>query len=210
MFRRQIEILTKEKQKKLEEKSILIIGAGGLGNVIISEMSCIGLKKIYIMDFDKIEIHNIHRQFNFNKNDIGKLKSEIIAKKMKRCNTEIIPINKKFNDFNKKIDLIIDCSDNFEVRKKIDIFAKKNNLCWLYGSVENWRGQICLFEKKDLSIFKADKNHKIDGVIPGMVGIVGSIQATIATKYLAELEIETDKLIYIEFTNELKLMKFNL
>ena len=209
MFRRQIELI-RDNQKNLEKKSILIVGAGGLGNVVATELSCIGLKNIYIMDFDEIEIHNIHRQFQFNKSDIGSKKAKILSEKINRCETNIETFCEKFENFDKKIDLIIDCTDNFEVRKKIDNFAKNRNIPWLYSSVEGWIGQVCLFKEKNLDIFNLNSNHKVAGVLPAMVGIIGSVEAMIATKYLAELEIEFDKLIYIDFSKSLKVTKFKL
>jgi len=208
MFRRQIEILG-EKQKELSQKSVLVVGAGGLGNVVMSEIGCIGLKEIFIIDFDMIELHNIHRQFQFKDTDIGKYKAKILADRTHRCGTKITPIVDKFDDFDKKVDLVIDCTDNFEVRQKIDTYAKQNNIPWLYSSVENWVGQVCLFKDKNLDIFNLGE-HKVSGVMPAMVGIVGSIEAMIATKYLAGLEVEMDKLYYIDFTKELKINGFKV
>jgi molybdopterin/thiamine biosynthesis adenylyltransferase len=209
MFRRQIELIG-ENQKELENKSILIVGAGGLGNVVATELSCIGLKNMYIMDFDEIEIHNIHRQFQFSKQNIGEKKAKILAEKIDRCETKIEYFFEKFESFDKELDLIIDCTDNFEVRKKIDNFAKNRNIPWLYSSVEGWVGQVCLFKEKNLDIFNINSSHKVAGVMPAMVGIVGSIEAMIATKYLAGLEVEFDKLIYIDFSKSLRVSEFGL
>jgi len=209
MFRRQIELIG-DNQKELENKSVLIVGAGGLGNVVATELSCIGLENIYIMDFDEIEIHNIHRQFQFSKNDVGEKKAKILAGKIDRCETNIECFVEKFESFEKAIDLIIDCTDNFEVRKKIDKFAKSKNIPWLYSSVEGWIGQVCLFKDKNLDIFNISENHKVAGVLPAMVGIVGSIEAMIATKYLAELEVEFDKLMYVDFSKSLRVSEFKL
>ncbi len=208
MFRRQIELIG-EHQSILKNKKVAIVGAGGLGNVVVSELGCVGLEEIYLFDFDKIELHNIHRQFQFTKKDIGKHKAKILANKAYRCGTKIYPIVDKFENFDKKVDLIIDCSDNFEVRKKIDSFAKKEKIPWLYASVEGFVGQVCLFKDKNLDIFNIS-NHKVEGVLPAMVGIVGSIEAMVATKYLAELEIEFDKLYYIDFQKQLKVMNFSV
>ena len=55
MFRRQIEVIGKENQKILAQKTIAIIGAGGLGNIIASSISCIGLKSVYIVDLMKLK-----------------------------------------------------------------------------------------------------------------------------------------------------------
>jgi tRNA A37 threonylcarbamoyladenosine dehydratase len=86
MFRRQIQLLG-DKQKLLEDKKVLIVGAGGLGNSLATFISCIGLKKITIIDFDKIEIHNIHRQIQFSKTNIGESKVKVLGKKLK----DVIP-----------------------------------------------------------------------------------------------------------------------
>ena len=209
MFRRQIEIIDKN-QENLYNKEVVVVGAGGLGNVVVSEISCIGLKRIYLFDFDEIEIHNIHRQFNFSQNELSQKKCKVLSKKMQRCNTEIVAIDKKFETFDKRVDLIIDCSDNFEVRKKIDNYAKKEKIPWLYASVEGFMGQVCLFKDKGLDIFNLSSSHKVAGVLPAMVGIVGSIEAMIATKYLAELEVEFDKLYYIDFKEKLQIIRLEI
>ena len=209
MFRRQIELI-KDNQTKLYDKKIVVVGAGGLGNVVVTQLSCVGLNHIYLFDFDVVEIHNIHRQFNFSQSDVGKNKAEVLAQKMQRCNTKITAINTKFENFDKKVDLIIDCSDNFEVRQKINSFAKSNGIPWLYSSVEGFVGQVVLFRDKDLKLFNINKNHQIAGVLPSMVGVVGSIEALMAIKYLAELEVQYDKLYYIDFAKELKVMGFGM
>ena len=201
MFRRQIELIGKENQEKLAKNSVLIVGAGGLGNIIASSLSCIGLKKIYIVDFDIVEIHNIHRQFQFNKNDIGKFKAEVLAKRVSRCQELEYYVNKfdkKFADkFLKKnkIDLIIDATDNFEVRKEIDKVSKKFNIPWIYSSVEEFRGQVGVFVNTSFDIF-AIKNHNVKGQIPPVVNMVGSFASLVAFKFL--LGEKKERLFYLD------------
>jgi len=81
LFNRQIMIIGKENQEKLRNKTVLVVGCGGLGNIISTTISCIGLKKIYLIDFDRIEVHNIHRQFQFSEDDVGGSKSKVLCKK---------------------------------------------------------------------------------------------------------------------------------
>jgi molybdopterin/thiamine biosynthesis adenylyltransferase len=71
-------------------------------------------------------------------------------------------------------------------------------------------GSGSLFKEKNLNIFNINSSHKVAGVMPAMVGIVGSIEAMIATKYLAGLEVEFDKLIYIDFSKSLRVSEFGL
>jgi len=210
MFRRQIELIGKENQEKLSKKSVLIVGAGGLGNIIASTISCVGLKKIYIVDFDKIEIHNIHRQFQFSKNDVGKYKAEVLAKRLSRCQELDYYINKFDDEFvkiikNKKIDLIFDATDNFDVRMKIDKFAKTLNIPWIYASVDEFRGQVGVFKKTSFEIF-ATKTLFSKGQIPPMVNLIGSISSMLGLKTLTKEQEEI--FYYVDFEKDLEIKKF--
>ena len=207
MYRRQIEVIGKENQETLKEKSILIVGCGGLGNITATTLSCIGLKKIYLIDFDKIEKHNIHRQFQFSLENIGESKAKRLCENIKRCpDTEIIAIEGYFDENIKlDIDLILDATDNFEVRKKIDKFAKSNSIPWIYASVEEYRGQVGVFKTTPFEIF-ATKNHEVKGQLPPMVNLVGSIASMLGLKTLLNLQDEI--FYYIDFENDLEIKKF--
>jgi molybdopterin/thiamine biosynthesis adenylyltransferase len=208
MFRRQIKLLG-EKQKLLENKEVLIVGAGGLGNSLATIVSCIGLKKIIIIDFDKIEIHNIHRQIQFCKEDIGKSKVKILGEKIKRCDTEIEIVEDKFNtDMNFKVDLVFDATDNFETRFEIDKFAKKNQIPWIYASVDEYYGQVGFFKNTDFSIF-ATKKLSPKGQIPPMISLIASIEAMLGIRYLVN-ELNNEVLYYIDFKDDLKIKKFKI
>jgi len=211
MFRRQIEVIGIENQKKLETKSIMIVGCGGLGNIIATSLSCVGLKEIYLVDFDEIEIHNIHRQFQFKKEDIGKKKCEVLAERINRCDSKIIMLSEMFNNNflekykNLRVNLIIDATDNFEVRLLIDKFAKNKNIPWIYSSVEEWVGQVGIFKKTSFDVF-ATKNHNIKGQIPTMVNLVGSLASSLALKELITPQKEV--LYFIDFENDFNVKKF--
>jgi molybdopterin/thiamine biosynthesis adenylyltransferase len=208
MFRRQIQLLG-EKQKLLEDKKVLIVGAGGLGNSLATFISCIGLKKITIIDFDKIEIHNIHRQIQFSKNDIGKSKVRILGEKIKRCDTEIEVIEDRFNcNMNFDVDLVFDATDNFDARFEIDKFTKRNKIPWIYASVDEYYGQVGFFKENDFSIF-ATKKLSTKGQITPMISLIASIEAMLGVKYLIN-ELNEEVLYYIDFSKELKIKKFKI
>jgi len=207
MYRRQIELIGEENQEELAEKSVLIVGAGGLGNIIATTISCIGLKKIYIIDYDEIEIHNIHRQFQFSEKDVGKSKSKTLCEKIKRCaSTEVIAVDGYFNDnMDLNVDLVFDATDNFEVRKKIDKFAKRFQIPWIYASVEEFHGQAGVFKKTSFDIF-AVKEHNVKGQMPSMVNLIGSVSSMLGLKTLIGQQEEV--LYYIDFKNDLEIKKF--
>ena len=207
MYRRQIEVIGKENQEKLSKKNILIVGCGGLGNIIATTLSCIGLKKIYLVDFDEIEIHNIHRQFQFTKDDIGKNKCEVLKSKIQRCDTKIIALNQKFYfDIDLKVDLVVDATDNFEVRKEIDKFAKYHKIPWIYTSVEEWRAQIGIFKTSSFEIFATKNYTPSKGQLPSMVNLAGSFASLLALKVL--LYDIKERLFYIDFEKEFIFKEF--
>jgi len=76
-------------QKKLLKSSVLIVGAGGLGSPIAIYLTALGIGKIGIIDNDKVEISNLARQVIFSTNDIGKEKSTVAIKKLKKINPQI-------------------------------------------------------------------------------------------------------------------------
>ena len=208
MFRRQIQLIGQKNQDILKEKSVLIVGCGGLGNSLGMILSCIGLKKIVLIDFDEIEIHNIHRQFQFQKNYIGQKKAEVLAKKIKRCDTKIEFINEKFDEnFEFEVDLVFDASDNFKTRQKIDNFAKKHNIPWIYASVDEFIGQVGVFEKSSFDMF-AIKEQETKGQIPPMVSLIASIEAMLGIKKLIGKQEEI--LYFVDFNKELEIKKFKL
>ncbi|WP_457560860.1 HesA/MoeB/ThiF family protein [Caminibacter sp.] len=208
MFRRQIEVIGEENQEKLSHKSVLVVGCGGLGNSIATIISCIGLKKIYLIDFDIIEEHNIHRQFQFCKSDIGHSKVIMLSEKLKKrgCKTEIEVIEGKFSpEMELEVDLVFDASDNFEVRLLIDEFAKKKKIPWIYASVEEEVGQVGVFKKTPFSIF-AIKKHELKGQLPPMVSLIGSISAMLGLKVLIDRQ---DEIFYfVSFKEDLEIKKF--
>ena len=182
------------------------MGCGGLGNSLGMILSCVGLKKIILIDFDKIEIHNLHRQLSFSIEDIGKSKAEVLAKKIKRCNTQIEFINKKFDEsLDVKVDLIFDASDNFKTRQKIDKFAKKNKIPWIYASVDEFIGQVGVFERSAFDIF-AIKEQEVKGQITPMVSLIASIEAMLGIKKLIGEQEEI--LYFVDFNKDLEIKKF--
>lgn len=84
-----------ELRNEIREKTILLIGTGGIGNHMIQYFSRINVKKIIIVDADVVEETNLNRQILFTEDDLGKNKTSVIAEKIKKySSTEIVGINK--------------------------------------------------------------------------------------------------------------------
>ncbi len=216
-YSRQIMLWGEEIQKELAKKRVLIVGAGGLGCSISLALSGTGIGTIDIVDFDRVELHNIHRQVLFNIDDCNKLKCEVAAKKIKarNSNIEVNAIAKSFEEYIKdcdnKYDLIIDATDNLFVREQINIFAKSNNIAWIYGSVEEFNGQVCLFVDANFNMF-ATKEVEPKGIAAPMVMQIASFEANLAVRYLANLKVASDIFYYLYYNSsgEFEIKKFKL
>lgn len=205
-YHRQVELWGEATQESLKDKTVAIIGCGGLGCSLGLFLGSSGIGKFILVDFDKVELHNIHRQLAFDKDSIDKYKCEVLKQKLedRSIDTSFTTITSSFCDFSKediKVDLIIDATDNLATRAQIDNYAKEKNIPWLYGSVEEWNGQVCLFEKSDFSSFKINNNPP-KGITPPIVAHIASLQATIALRFLANQPVKKDLLYYLYFDSE--------
>lgn len=216
-FNRQIKLWGLNSQLSLKDKKIAIIGCGGLGSSLAIALGSSGIGKISLVDFDEVGVHNIHRQIAFKTGDEGKFKCDVIRELLlKRCPyVEVRAYPVSFEDFankEEKFDLIIDATDNLGTRGEINKYAKKYNQVWLYGSVEEFHGQICLFDKASFeSVFKIT-NRTPGGIACPIVMHIASFQANIALRYLLGMKVKKDLLYYVSFTSDgiLDTKKFNL
>ena len=70
-------------QKAISNSRVLIVGAGGLGCPVADYLSRAGVGTLGIVDFDKVNLSNIHRQSLYNSKDIGKFKVDALKEKIK-------------------------------------------------------------------------------------------------------------------------------
>jgi len=215
-YSRQIMLWGEDTQKSLSSKSVLIVGSGGLGCSVALALSGSGIGVIDIVDFDKIEMHNIHRQVLFTLEDSGKYKAQVAVESIKSRNAKLsaTAFNTTFEELIKDCkdyDLIIDATDNFVVREQINAFAKSKNIAWIYGSVEEYNGQVCLFKDGDFNMF-ATKSVEPKGQTAPMVMQIASFEANLALRYLANLKVQSDLFYYLYYNDsgEFEIKKFNL
>ena len=215
-FNRQIQQWGSEKQSSLQKRKIAIIGSGGLGCSLAMALGCSGIGEIHIVDFDRVSLHNIHRQVSFTLEDEESNKAKITAALIRKKNpfVKVHAFDMDFDAFSElgnSYDLILDATDNLPTREKIDSYAKEIKKPWIYASVEEFSGQVCFIEQSDFSVFKIS-DHKPGGIAAPMVMQIASFQANLALRYLLGLSIEKDKLHYIYFSEsgEFIVQKINM
>jgi len=215
-FSRQIMLWGDEIQNSLKSKKVLIVGSGGLGCSVALALSGSGVGVIDLVDFDKIELHNIHRQVLFSVEDNGKYKAEVASNIIKKRNSFLksqayILTFQKFVAKDRDYDIIIDATDNLAVREEINRYAKDKSTPWIYGSVEEYNGQVCLFKEASFNIF-ATKEVEPKGQTAPMVMQIATFEANLALRYLANLKVASDILYYLYYNDsgEFEIKKFKL
>ncbi len=216
-FNRQIKLWGEEKQDLLQNKKVAIIGSGGLGCSLGIALGASGIGEFAFVDFDEVGVHNIHRQIGFKVGDDGKFKAEVLKKLVEdRCPyTKVKAYTESFEEFAKrglKFDLLIDATDNLPSRAAINEYCIKNNQPWIYGTVEEFHGQVCFFNKASYEAVFQINDRKPNGIACPIVMHIASLQANLAIRYLAELPVKKDILYYLSFDEEgvLNTKKFNL
>lgn len=150
-YRRQILVkeLGKKGQQILSKKYVVIIGGGGLGSNSANILTRMGVGKIDIIDYDVLDITNIHRMSIFDEEDLGKLKCKVLEEKLQRVNSnvKVRGINKRIDKENiesmvKSADLILDGTDNLETRFLINETSVKKDIPWIYTGVNGTVGMV--------------------------------------------------------------------
>lgn len=214
-FKRQNQLWGEQTQEFLRQKSVLIVGAGGLGSGLCACLSGLGLGKIFILDHDLVSLSNIHRQICFSLNDENKPKVQVAKSfiNARETGVSVEALQENILDFKQdlSVDLVLDATDNFEARIAINAYAKRLSLPWIYASVEEFNAQVAFFEK---SSFKAFNTTKISpkGIAAPMVLETASFSANLATRFLAKMPVAKDLLYYIYYdkNGEKKLKSFKL
>ena len=183
-------------QKKIIQSKILIIGMGGLGCPVAEFLTRAGVGTLGIIDYDNVDLSNIHRQSLYNVSDIKKSKVLVAKKKLKKINskTNIICHKIRIDKNNlkkiiKEYNYIVDGSDNFETKFLINDTCKEFKKFLVTGAISKFNGHIFTFDFKDIktpcirSFFQEKKisddilNCEYEGVLGTVAGIIGTIQA---------------------------------
>ena len=194
-----------EGQKKLGAARVLIIGAGGLGSAAGLYLATAGVGTLGIAEFDRVEESNLHRQILYDYKDIGQLKLDRACQRLQaidpKLNLERHPKGIQLDnalDILHHYDVVIDGSDNFPTRYLVNdatVLAKKP---LVYGSISQFEGQVSLFSaNQNCPCYRclfpempepgSIPNCAEAGVLGALCGVVGSLQAMEALKYLLGL-----------------------
>lgn len=176
------------------DKSVCIVGCGGLGCNAAVHLAGAGVGKIILCDFDKVSPTNLNRQFIYTAEDVGKSKCFLAEEFLTRYapEAEIIAEEKKIcsvgdMSFAKECDIIICAVDNSTARKLLQEFSLKENIPLVCGGIDGFYGVAYLYIPHlspcpDCACL--NENVKAQYNVSATAGIIGSLQSALAIKYL--------------------------
>ena len=211
--------INEEGQEKLLNSSVAIIGAGGLGCPVGLYLAGAGIGSITIIDNDHIEISNLNRQIAFSTYDIGFSKSKCLEKAIKKINPEIKTksLNARIDAKNIQkllsgIDVVVDCTDNYETRFLLAQACFKLNIPMSFGSAVRQEGQTAFFQagqtRKNnnkpcyVCIFPENPENIVvsrcseAGILGPVTGLISSIQSLNVIRYLTSQKVSDDLLLW--------------
>ena len=192
----------REGQKKIRAASVLCVGAGGLGSPLALYLAAAGIGRLGILDFDTVDLSNLHRQVLHGTDDVGRAKTESARDAIARLNPEVEVVvhttrltRDNALELLRAYDVIADGTDNFPTRYLVNdacvLLGKPN----VYGSVFRFEGQASLFaphlggpcyrclypEPPPPGSVPGCAEGGVLGVLPGIIGL---IQATETLKLI--------------------------
>lgn len=188
---------------------MLIVGAGGLGTPVATMLAAAGVGQITIMDGDRVEITNLHRQFQFTPNDVGAFKGEVLTERLRVQNPDVLirtvtePFNKTHSAMLADFNVVCDCTDNLEARLAIDAACGEHSVPLVFATAQEWVGYVTVLhhvrgfhlrEVFNMPAYYADAllNCANAGIIPATCTVTGGLQANEVIKLLSSKGLVLD------------------
>jgi sulfur-carrier protein adenylyltransferase/sulfurtransferase len=188
-------------QRRLKAARVLLVGAGGLGSPAALYLAAAGVGTLGIVDFDRVDLTNLHRQLLHGTSDVGRSKIESAIDRLHEVNPHVTvePHETRLTAANAlaiigAYDLVVDGTDNFATRYLVNDACVLTGRPNVYGSIFRFDGQAsvlctsdgpcyrCLYrEPPPAGLVPSCAEGGVLGVLPGLVG---TIQATEAIKLL--------------------------
>ncbi len=182
-----------EGQARLAAAHVLVVGAGGLGCPVLQYLAGAGIGTIGIVDHDRVDVTNLHRQILFRMDDTGKSKAQTAQGRLAALNPDIAihAYDTELTDLNiaglfSNYDIIVDGTDNFATKYLINDMAVKLQKPVIYGAIQGFDGQVSVFDAAHGPCYRClfpqppqgvVLNCAESGVVGALAGIVGTVQA---------------------------------
>ncbi len=204
-----------EGQEKICGGKVLIIGAGGLGSTVSLYLAAAGVGTIGLADGDVVDLANLQRQVIHFTADVGKAKVISAKEKMEAINPDIKVVTYRervsannISEIIKEYDFVVDCTDNFPSKFLINDACVLGEKPFSHAGILRFDGQTMTYVPGETCYRCVFKAPPPKGAIPGgaqvgvlgaAVGMLGTIQAAEALKYLAGIgELLVNRLLIFD------------
>ena len=188
-------------QYRLLQARVLIVGAGGLGSPAALYLAAAGVGTIGVADHDRVDISNLQRQVLHNTRRVGDKKVESARDALGALNPDVSVVAHDVRldattvlELLDGYDLVIDGTDNFPTRYLLNDASIRLGIPVVHGSVFRFEGQVSLFDPSSGPCYRClfpkppspDLAPNCDeaGVLGVLPGVIGTLQATEALKWL--------------------------
>lgn len=204
-------------QEKLLNSKVTIIGCGGLGSPVAYYLTAAGIGHLKLIDFDKVDLSNLHRQILHFTDDVNKEKTESAYEKLHKLNPDVnieivkeILLPENIKDILNGSDFVIDGSDNIPTKMLINDACINLKIPFTIAGVIRFNGQImtvipnkktacyrCVFG--DVTEHEPSMSCSQAGIIGLIPGIVGCIQANEAIKYILGIgDLIVNRMLFLD------------
>jgi adenylyltransferase/sulfurtransferase len=204
-------------QEKLRRASVLVVGCGGLGVPVMTYLAAAGVGRVGLVDSDRLEASNLHRQTLYSLADVGKPKVELAAARLQALNPEVEVLTHAIRmdatsapAIIEPYALVIDCTDNFSTKFMLNDTCVRLGKPIIFSSVYQYEGQLQVVRPERGSAClrcvwpEATRDGLVGncaeaGVLGPVPGTFGSLQALEALKLLLDLPGQlTDELLMLD------------
>jgi molybdopterin/thiamine biosynthesis adenylyltransferase len=200
-------------QEKLLGSKVLIVGAGGLGAPATLYLAGAGVGVIGLVDADNVDLSNLHRQIIHTSNDLGTPKVESATAKIRAINPDVEvrtyhyrATAENIKDIISGYDFVIDGTDNFPAKFLVNDACYFEGIPFSHAGILRFDGQLmtvlpgkttcyrCIFRSPPPAGSVPSCSQA--GILGSLAGVIGSLQATEALKYLLGIDgLLTDGLL---------------
>lgn len=188
---------------RLAAARVLVVGAGGLGAPVVSYLAGSGIARLTIVDPDTVDPSNLARQTLFTTADVGRSKAEVAAEHARAVDPEAT-VDARVERFAAAMvaghDVVVDAADSVVVTRAVSDACAAAGIPFVWGTVLGYDGQVSVFDDAGTVTGSAVDFHDlhpevhpdegscaIDGVLPALCGVVGSVMAAQVTAIVAGL-----------------------
>jgi molybdopterin/thiamine biosynthesis adenylyltransferase/molybdopterin converting factor small subunit len=189
-----------EGMEKLRAAKVCVVGAGGIGNPVLTQLVGMGVGKIRVVDRDVIEVTNLHRQHLYTDEDIGRVKVEAAADRLRKMNpnVEIEPVPTSVTKYTaesivKGFDVVIDALDSIDARYALNDACIKLNIPLIYAGAIGVTGSVCTILPNKSACIRCrfpELNEEempacsTEGVHPSILYLVAGVEVSEAVKII--------------------------